>query len=296
MVAPLLRDELLRLAGRDDPRRLEADPLGLVHVAADREGAALVAALLAFGNVAGIRRSAALAIDALHGGKVPHGFRHRWIGAPELRRLLEGLARQRDRHGSLEALFRRGDHGDLGEALGAFCDALRGPRPSRGIRFLLPRPSEGSACKRPLLFLRWVARPADGVDLGLWRSLSPRRLVVPLDTHLHRIAGYLGWTARRSADWRAALEVTAALARIDPEDPVRFDFALAHLGISRDCPGRPVEEICARCSLRPFCGQWPHHSMPCLRPSARAQSSASLRVSKVSPSTSCEIAQRTWGT
>ncbi|MGH7162910.1 MAG: DUF2400 family protein, partial [Planctomycetota bacterium] len=174
----------------------------------------------------------------------------------DLARLLRRQRELRSRHGSLEELFLRGDTGDLATALDAFCEALRGPRPTRGVRFLLPRPSDGSACKRPLLFLRWVARRDDGVDLGLWRRVRPDRLIVPLDTHVHRIAYWLGLTARRSPSWRAALDVTQALRAYDPADPARYDFALAHLGILRDCPRRPVADKCAPCPLRPWCREW----------------------------------------
>lgn len=255
--SPGLARRLRRLAARRDPRRLEADPLGLVRAAPDREGAALVASALAFGNVEGIRRSVARALAALDGDAAAlRGFRHRWISGNDVARLLRGLARARRRFGSLEDLFLAGDGGDLGPALDAFLGALRGPRPTRGLRFLLPSPANGSACKRPLLFLRWVVRPDDGADLGLWTRVDASRLVVPLDTHVHRIAYCLGLTDRRTASWRTAVEVTRGLRAIDPGDPVRFDLALAHLGISKDCPKEPVAAKCARCPLRPHCRAW----------------------------------------
>jgi uncharacterized protein (TIGR02757 family) len=252
-----LAQRLEELAARPDPRRLAQDPLGLVRAARDREAAALVAALLAFGNAAAIRGSVARALAALDGDAgALRGFRHRWIGAGELRRLLGAIRRAREDHRSLEGLFAAGDGGDLAGALDAFAAALRGRRPSSAMRWLLPRPADGSACKRPLLFLRWVARPDDGVDLGLWTALDPARLVVPLDTHVHRIGYWIGLTSRRTASWRTALEVTAALRALDPADPTRFDFALAHLGISRDCPGRPEPRACTPCPLRAHCRAW----------------------------------------
>jgi uncharacterized protein (TIGR02757 family) len=100
-------------------------------------------------------------------------------------------------------------------------------------RNLLPAPRDGSACKRLMLFLRWMVR-RDEVDLGAWRSLSPEELVIPLDTHVHRIALALGLTKRSSPDLTAALETTDALRSFDPLDPVRFDFSLARLGIRSD--------------------------------------------------------------
>jgi uncharacterized protein (TIGR02757 family) len=92
------------------------------------------------------------------------------------------------------------------------------------------------------MLARWLVRPADGIDLGLWarHGLRPRDLLVPLDVHAHRHALAAGWTRRRTADWRAAVEVTERLREHDPDDPVRFDFALVRPGIVRSCG-------CARC-------------------------------------------------
>jgi len=242
------------LAGRGDDTRLDSDPLGVVRTARDREAAALLGAALAFGRVRQIRASLRRALLALDGDRaVLDGFRHRWIDGGDVAALLDGIARARGEYGSLEGLFRAGDDGDLATALDRFADALRGDAPSRGLRFLLPRPRDGSACKRPLLFLRWVARPGGAADLGLWHSLAPARLIVPLDTHVHRIAYGLGWTDRKTPSWRAAIDVTNALRRLDPADPVRFDFALAHLGIAGDCPRRRAPAICGRCNLRDYC-------------------------------------------
>lgn len=271
-----LKKRLLALAARPDERRLERDPLGLVRGARDPETAALLGALLAFGNARAIRRSlsaALLAVDA--GARLKGRFRHRWIGGHDVDRLLARVAEARDRHGSLEDLFLKGDDGDLGRALDRFSAALSGPRPTRGLRFLLPRPSNGSACKRPLLFLRWVVRRGDS-DLGLWRRVDPARLVVPLDTHVHRIAYWLGLTERRTPSWRTALEVTASLREVDATDPVRFDFALAHMGILGDCPRRPLPSKCAPCPLRPWCRAWrgPVNGSRAVRPSPGEPSAA----------------------
>ncbi len=114
--------------------------------------------------------------------------------------------------------------------------ASRADLPAPGgvlARNLLPAPRDGSACKRLMLFLRWMVR-RDRVDIGSWTSVSPAELVMPLDTHIHRIARALGLTSRATADLAAALEVTAALRAFDPDDPVRFDFSLARLGIRSD--------------------------------------------------------------
>jgi uncharacterized protein (TIGR02757 family) len=122
------------------------------------------------------------------------------------------------------------------------------------FRFLFPAPAAGSACKRLCMFLRWVVRPNDGVDLGIWRGVSPAQLVIPVDTHISRICSYLGFTRRSNADWRMALEITGALRQLDPGDPVKYDFSLAHLGISEGCNGSdPLR--CRQCAIVGICPQ-----------------------------------------
>jgi uncharacterized protein (TIGR02757 family) len=100
-----------------------------------------------------------------------------------------------------------------------------------------------------------MVRPADGVDLGLW-PVSPSDLLIPVDTHIHRISRNLGLTDRRAASWATAEEITANLRRLDPRDPVKYDFALCHLGVSRQCPSRSEQDKCARCVLQDVCSVW----------------------------------------
>jgi uncharacterized protein (TIGR02757 family) len=79
-----------------------------------------------------------------------------------------------------------------------------------------------------------MVRPDDGIDLGLWSGhleLTPRQLLIPLDTHLFKISKKLGLTRKKTANWMTAQEVTRSLARIDPEDPTRFDFSLCRYGM-----------------------------------------------------------------
>ena len=104
--------------------------------------------------------------------------------------------------------------------------------PSRGLRFLLPAPDAGSACKRSHLFLRWMIR-TEGFDLGLWTGgrFTPARLLLPMDVHVHRISRRIGLTRRKAADLAASREATAWLRRISPADPVAYDWPLSRLGI-----------------------------------------------------------------
>jgi endonuclease III len=100
-----------------------------------------------------------------------------------------------------------------------------------------------------------MIRPADGVDLGLWR-VSPRLLVCPVDTHIHKLAKNLGFTKRADLSWETAEDITRALARFDPEDPVKHDFSLCHLGMLQRCPSRRDVKMCAGCPVMPVCLHW----------------------------------------
>ena len=231
------------------------DPLEfLYHYPAleDREVAGLIASSLAYGRVGQILKSVARVLDAL--GPSPwaflqcasdpfltqtfNGFRHRFTSGEEMVLLLKGIQRVINRYGSLGTCFletyRSGDETIL-RSLTAFVGELS--TPLKGCaNSLLSRPQKGSACKKLNLFLRWMVRE-DRVDPGGWDRVAPSKLIIPLDTHMHRIAIGLGFTNRRCATMKTALEITRAFREIDPEDPVRYDFALTRLGIRKDMPG-----------------------------------------------------------
>ncbi len=225
------------------PEWIDPDPLAVAleyRTRADREVATLVAAALAFGGVKQIMASVRKALAAfprphadLLGARPEEirracaGFRHRYVGGEELAALLTGVRGVLEEHRSLGALFAKlntpGEE-DVVPALARFVRVLEARSPlSRN--YLLPDPARGSACKRLLLYLRWMVR-ADAVDLGLWKGVDPALLVVPLDIHMHRVCTRLGFTHRRAADLRTAREVTAAFRALRPDDPVRYDFCL----------------------------------------------------------------------
>lgn len=227
------------------------DPLQFLYAypnLKDRELAGLVASTLAYGRVSHILRSVSTALGVLGPspfdfvmqaspsalGSAFAGFRHRFSSGEDLASMLWAARNIIHRHGSLENAFLAGlrpEHETVLPALTAFVEAFR----SAGARacFLLPQPERGSACKRWHLYLRWMVRQ-DEVDPGGWDRVSPSRLIVPLDTHMHRIGLRLGSTTRKQADARAALELTQAFLSIVPEDPVRYDFSLTRLGIRTD--------------------------------------------------------------
>ncbi len=263
------------LRGCDSALRRRQDPVDFIHQyddPVDQEVAGLIAASLAFGNAVAARRSVERVLSAL--GERPartiveadhdeiferlRGFVHRIYRDEHLAVMLGCAAVLIRDHGSLGRAFLgfyEGAGGDFRESMARFADALRSDSSSRSLRHLVSDPRAGSACKRLLLYARWMVRPADGVDLGLW-PIAPSELVIPVDTHIHRISRNLGFTERRTASWATAEEITAALRRYDPDDPVKYDFALCHLGVSRQCPSRPDPIKCERCVLQDVCSVW----------------------------------------
>lgn len=264
----------------DVAARREADPVHFVHRyerREDREIVALLAASLAFGNVKALCAKIQDALNRLgshiaetaddaadvHGRLA--GFRHRLYSGKDVAHLVVGARAMQRAHGSLAAPFVQAMA--MGKpfrsAVQAWVHELRdrggfpamGSRESLGADHLLPDPTKGSALKRLMLFLRWMIRPADGIDLGLW-NISPAHLVIPLDTHIHKLSRNIGLTLRKAADFQAAEEITAALARLDADDPVKYDFSLCHLGMLQSCPSRKDIERCQGCGVKPICRHW----------------------------------------
>lgn len=262
-----------------DPRpALATDPLRFAHRYADPDDRALVAllaALMAFGRVATIGQKledlcarlgprpaqTARADDRAALRERLRGFRHRTFRGPDVADLVFALGAQLRRDGRVLAGLERAwsEHGALRPAVAAWVASLRAlawpDGPDRAQSHLLPDPLGPSASKRLMLFLRWVVRRG-GVDLGL-AAMPASALVIPVDVHVHRIARNLGLTARADASWRTAEEITAALRRLSPDDPVQYDFALCHLGIAGRCPSsRAHPDRCEGCALRPVCVHW----------------------------------------
>jgi uncharacterized protein (TIGR02757 family) len=180
--------------------------------------------------------------DCRRDGPAFAGIVHRWTGGNDLVALL-WIARQMiDRDGSIEGFFLAGYDGgaeDVESAIESFstrATALNlrsayGRMPRRpGVCFFFPRPSTGSACKRMNLYLRWMVR-RDALDLGAWPRVSPAKLIIPLDTHVIRVGKQLRLTRYASPGWRMARDITASLRRLEPLDPVKYDYSLCHLGM-----------------------------------------------------------------
>jgi uncharacterized protein (TIGR02757 family) len=244
----------------------------------DREVVGFCASALAFGRVASVLQSIESLLRVM--GPRPAAFVrrfdaardrgpleplvHRWIRGRDLVALLVILQRMLREAGSIEGFFVAGDDAsqpDVATALDSFSrraletdlrPAYGRQVPKRlGVCYFFPRPGAGSACKRLNLFLRWMVRH-DAIDLGVWKGVSPARLVVPLDTHVIRLGRCLRLTRYASPGWRMAADITAALRQIDPVDPVRYDFSLCHVGMMNAC-GYGRRHGDAQCPLRGLC-------------------------------------------
>lgn len=273
----MLKQRLDTLAATFDISTIAPDPLQLVHryrAPLDQEVAAILAAAFAYGRADIVVANVGRVLDRMSPSPYAYlmsferdeaakrfaGFAHRFQKTPELLALLERLAAAIARYGSLGAVFKTcysADEKDIGPSLTRFVETLISIVPPSHIEraaldYLLTSPANGSACKRMNLFLRWMVRRTSP-DLGIWDFVDPSKLIVPLDTHVHRIASFLGLNKRKSADWKTAREITTTLARFDASDPVRYDFAICRLGILDLCSRKRRKEQCDICLLRDVC-------------------------------------------
>ena len=270
-------ERLYRDYNREDSA---ADPVQLVRPYSrpeDREIAGFCAAALAFGRVASVLASISTLFRVMGDRpaqfvrsfepSAPHpelrAMVHRWTRGVDLAALLWILRQMLERSGSVEAFFAEGlttSDVDVSGALDSFSRRalavdvrpVYGRVPKRaGVCYFFPQPSAGSACKRLNLFLRWMVR-SDEVDLGVWRSVRPGQLIVPLDTHIIRLARCLRLTRYSSPGWKMAADITARLRALDPQDPVRFDFSICHVGMMNAC-GFGRRQGDSQCPLKGHC-------------------------------------------
>ncbi|MCK5145430.1 TIGR02757 family protein [bacterium] len=247
-----------------DAAYLDMDPLGLVkryERPGDQEVAGFIAAVMALGRWEQIRRVVSEILERM--GSSPKDFvmgyypsrhgnpfedlRHRFYSGRDIGLLVYWLAQIARQEGGIEAFYMKGHNAgdiDVGPGLSAFVRNVARldiepfynelPAPGRGASHFLTDPFKGSAAKRLCLFLRWMVR-TDNIDLGIWKSVSPAQLIIPLDVHITRLSRRLGLTRRSTPGWRMAVEITSALRALDREDPVKYDFALCTLGKLDPC-------------------------------------------------------------
>ncbi len=250
MSSSRLRESLDVLYHRfNDPSQIHPDPLEFVVTyrdMKDREIVALLAACLAYGRVQTILKSVSSLLAPMEGRprnffasqtpgdftEIYRSFVHRFTKGRDMARLLSGMKNVIEIHGSLYRCFLCHDRPEAQTILPGLTGFVGELRRAAGhsLPFLLPDPGKGSALKRLNLFLRWMVRN-DRIDPGGWDAVSPARLLYPLDTHIYAFARRVGFTRRKSADLKAVLEITARFRKLNPMDPVKYDFALARVGI-----------------------------------------------------------------
>jgi len=255
-----IKDILEKLyRGYNHKKFIPPDPLQFVYKyrrKADIEIVAFLASALAYGRVGQIEKS----LNNLFGlmGPEPYefvrnfgtkkrkkllDFKHRFTAGEDICDLLELLKLVYEKKGSIEKHFLSGYNktdDNIIPALGRFCDSLLNMYtathkavPGRGLKYLLAGPASGGAAKRLNLFLRWMVRD-DNVDLGLWKSVDKAKLIVPMDVHIFRVSRMLGFCRRKNISIKTAVEVTDRFAQIEPQDPVKYDFTLCRIGMSKN--------------------------------------------------------------
>lgn len=276
-------DSLLQT--RDPKDSLARDPLSFVHrytKPQDQEIAAVFAAQLAYGRVSmffpvikalldeaddfGGPRAWVESFSVMHSKRIEHIY-YRLNKSPDFSLLALSLKGILQTNESLFSCFQaayKDEHTNINPALDAFVAELvkqaqqaalsigyTQKKLPRSFLHMLSRPSSGSACKRWNLYLRWMIRD-EFPDLGIW-NIPTKKLIIPLDTHVHQISRMLGLCTQKSASNKTAQRITESLRLLDEKDPVRYDFAIAHLGISGSCQKKYVSSVCSSCPLQTVC-------------------------------------------
>lgn len=227
------------------------DPIQIPHAfseAADIEISGLIAATLSWGNRKTIIAKSKELMDRMDQSpadfianatsedlKALNGFKHRTFTDEDIKGLVLSLQHLYSQYDSLGAFFTTHlpeSATNLGPAFHAFKTyLLANGLPARGGKHF-GDPNTGSACKRMVMYSRWMARPnTEGIDFGLWNAVSPALLSIPLDVHSGRVGRSLGLLTRTQNDWKAVGELDQNIRKILPQDPAQLDYALFGLGV-----------------------------------------------------------------
>ncbi len=248
-----IKDKLEEIYKKYNKRELvNPDPLVFLYNYKsnnDKEIVGLIASGLAYGRVAQILKSVKIVLDTM--GKEPSkyirdvekkelietfkNFKHRFTDGNDMALFLWGIKNILEKYGSIENCFtkhQKSSEQNIIPALKFFSDEMQ-KITGQKKNTLLPDANKNSACKRINLYLKWMVRK-DDVDPGCWTKTDPSKLIIPLDTHMYRFGTCAGWTKRKSADMKTALEITEGFKKIAPKDPTKYDFAITRFGIRND--------------------------------------------------------------
>jgi uncharacterized protein (TIGR02757 family) len=240
--------------------QIEPDPLQFPHLYKDEkdiELMAFISSVFAYGTVAQIINTLTKIVEIMNNRPYKFiltaekknliekldGVKHRFYSEKDIKTFFLVLKEVYDKHGSLKNLFLKNyleKEPHLKSGISAFSKEMLSTAVSfnglkelsNGMKFMFPLPEKGSACKRMNLFLRWMVRK-DELDFGIWNEIPSAKLIIPVDTHIAKIARQLKLTSRKIVSWKMAEEITKKLKKYDPEDPVKYDFALCHIGIRK---------------------------------------------------------------
>jgi len=232
------------------PKFIELDPISIPHAykkKQDIEVAGLIAAVLAWGQRVTIIKKTKDFLDRMD--NAPHdfllnhkprhlkqfkNFKHRTFNDTDALYFVEFLSQFYNKHESLEEAFAiTGNDEHVGNGLINFHRTFFSLDhfPTRTKKHIAT-PERKSACKRINMYLLWMVRQdKNGVDFGIWKTILPSQLICPCDVHVERVARKLKLIKRKQVDWATALELTSNLRKLDPIDPVKYDFALFGLGV-----------------------------------------------------------------
>ncbi len=255
-----MTNEALRLWAEEQRRRfhlpsfVERDPIQVPRSfqrLQDVEIAAFFTSLMAWGRRDLIIRSAKRLMERMDNAPFDfvrgygaadwrqiEGFVHRTLQASDVLYMLRWLRLYYEQQESLQTAFSRHlstSDTDITQALVGFRKEFFSlpEAPKRTEKHLSSPEKGGSACKRLCMFLRWLVRvdtAEEGVDLGLWREISPRQLIMPLDVHVLRVANRLGLCGNLKPNWQSAQTLTARLREWSAADPLKYDFAFFGAG------------------------------------------------------------------
>lgn len=251
-----LKEKLDKLYTQYQEKFSSKDPIWVLHQFSDSrdiEIMGLITASYSYGQVEQINQFTEKLISQI--GRNPYeftinftkrkdkkflkGLNYRFNTEDDLIRLFDSIRKSLCEFGSLKNLFLknyRADAENIVEALSYFTSILysygnhNNGTAGNYFKYLLANPNDKSTCKRMNLYLRWMVRK-DKIDTGIWEEVAKSKLIIPVDVHVARVSKYLKLVKRKSVDLKFALELTENLKKFDKDDPVRYDFALCHIGI-----------------------------------------------------------------
>jgi uncharacterized protein (TIGR02757 family) len=241
-----------------DKNKLQPDPLQFLYLfdnEQDIELIGFIASIFAYGNVKQIEKTLKKLLNVFNHQPFKFitnfnakrdlsslsGIKHRFYNEDDISKLIIVLRDEINNYKSIKNIFLRGYNSsdeNVKSAITHFSNHFLNSfnqsfgKISNGTKFMFPLPEKGSACKRMNLFLRWMVRK-DELDFGLWNEIKTNQLIIPVDTHIARICKTLKLTKRKNVSWLMAEEITYNLKKFDNDDPVKYDFAICHIGIRK---------------------------------------------------------------